>query len=233
MAYSISVAVGDSDTMAVGRAVIRTVPLAADIVVGNEPVPDVTAPDAPLAPLLHAAPNKPSPTPRASRSRCGRLAMWSSSIESRRTKCARCDTRRRCPTNRPSSEDRFRRCRTGVRARPPRGHHRCGTAPGSHRPSLGLHRSGWQPKRQHVTAPSEVAPPAPRPVYPALRAQPTEQRQMGATSSKPMAFSSAAAERITTRSACWGPTSWIPTGRPSEVNPAHTDAAGDRVMLKG
>lgn len=42
--------------------------------------------------------------------------------------------RPRCRTNRPSSEGLFARRRAGDLARPPRrGHHSCGTAPGSHR----------------------------------------------------------------------------------------------------
>jgi hypothetical protein len=55
----------------------------------------------------------------------------------------------------------------------------------------------------------------------------------GAMASNPRACSSAAADRSTTRSACWGPISWIPTGSPVELNPAQMDAAGERVMLKG
>ena len=39
--------------------------------------------------------------------------------------------------------------------------------------------------------------------------------------------------RNTTRSACWGPTSCSPTGSPALFSPAHTVAAGERVMLKG
>src|SRR5579863_10351050 len=124
MAYSISVAVGDSDTMASGRALILTVPLAAEIEVGNEPPTDDRAPVAVAGELLQAAANNPNAAHSATIARRGCWNMWSSSIGWRRTKCARCDTQWWCPTNRPSSEDRFRRCRTGVRARPQRGHHR-------------------------------------------------------------------------------------------------------------
>src|SRR5664280_3691357 len=51
--------------------------------------------------------------------------------------------------------------------------------------------------------------------------------------SNPRAPSSAAADLNTTRSPCCGPINCKPTGIPWEVNPIHTVAAGDRVILNG
>jgi len=56
---------------------------------------------------------------------------------------------------------------------------------------------------------------------------------MAATSSNPKAASSAPAERNDYRSACLRPDELEPHGRPSPLRPAHTVAAGERVMLKG
>src|SRR6201989_3362233 len=50
-----------------------------------------------------------------------------------RTKCARCDARRGIETNRPSSEDSTSAPARRPGSSPRRGHHRCGTAPASHR----------------------------------------------------------------------------------------------------
>ena len=119
--------------MACGRALMSTCRWRRRSVVGNDPVPAVPAPAELFEVLLHDATSSRARRRWLAAFAASACSCWSSSIGLRRTKCARCDTRRWCPTNRPSSEDRFRRCRTGVRARPPRGHHRCGTAPGSHR----------------------------------------------------------------------------------------------------
>jgi len=154
---------------------------------------------------------------------------------------------------------------------PSQGHHRCGTAPGSHRSSLdcttpALDRSARTlPRRASARhqVPGPIGPTGPtgpcetcetceptRPCEPTGPSKPTRSSEpigprgrpgtpttrghgSGATSSNPMAASRAAAERMTTRSACCGPTSCRPTGNPSAVHPAHTEAAGDRVMLKG
>ncbi len=56
---------------------------------------------------------------------------WSSSVRTRRKK-----SRRLKRTNRPSSEDWIVDAGLGDRANPCSGHHRCGTAPESHRTSL-------------------------------------------------------------------------------------------------
>ena len=107
----------------------------------------------------------------------------------------------------------------------PRGHHRCGTAPGSHR----LRWAYTTPAGHRSVRTLSLR----RDARHRSSARGSGSTQMGATSSKPMAASSAAAERITTRSACCGPTSWIPMGRPSALRPAHTDAAGDGSCSKG
>ncbi len=75
MAYNISVAVGDNDTMARGRALIWTVPLAAEMDVGNDPVALVSAPAEPFEVLLQEATSNPSPAQTASNLRCERLFM--------------------------------------------------------------------------------------------------------------------------------------------------------------
>jgi hypothetical protein len=80
MAYRISVAVGDSDTIAWGFAVMRTVPFAAEMEVGNDPVAALLLGAAPFGVLLQDAASNPSPTQTASSFCCERSFMWSSSI---------------------------------------------------------------------------------------------------------------------------------------------------------
>ena len=153
--------------------------------------------------------------------------MWSSSIGLRRTKCARCDTRRWCPTNRPSSEDRFRRCRSGVRARPRRGI----TVAGQRRDLTGF--AGPPPLRLVDRSARTLALRRDPRHRPKPRGDAGRVGQSGATSSKPMAASSAAADRITTRSACCGPTSWMPTGSPPEVSPGTHRRGGRARHVEG
>ncbi len=74
MAYSISVAVGDSETMACGTAWMVTEPLAAEMVAGNDPEAAVALP-LPFGELLHDATSKPSPAQAASSGRCERCVM--------------------------------------------------------------------------------------------------------------------------------------------------------------
>ena len=101
------------------------------------------------------------------------------------------------------------------------------------RPPLGAlgHRAGevGQPRRPGVG----LGQPGQPGVGGVQRARSPRQAPTGASASKPTASSRAAAERRTTRSACWGPTSCRPTGRPAWVRPTQTVAAGERVMLKG
>src|SRR3954451_24299863 len=94
MAKSISVAVGESETIAVGRRLIVTAPFAAFTVTGNAVADALVFPGAGAEPELEQAVTKPSTTattPVATAPRPQRSSM-SSSIGSRRTKCARCDT---------------------------------------------------------------------------------------------------------------------------------------------
>src|SRR5579884_3903194 len=65
------------------------------------------------------------------------------------------------------------------------------------------------------------------------RRRTTRGAHTGARSVNPSAASIAAAERITTRSPCWGPTSCRPMGNPADDRPTGREAAGERVMLKG
>jgi hypothetical protein len=60
MANNISVAVGDNETMARGRAGICTVPLAATMDAGNDPVEGVAGLDDGVELLLQAARSRPS-----------------------------------------------------------------------------------------------------------------------------------------------------------------------------